>query len=1157
MSTSRTTPRLAVTTLALVTLLIGFLIPLPADAQTEATGADVVIGQVYGGGGNSGAPYTHDFVELFNRGDVPVDLGGLSVQYASATGTGNFGATASQLTELPAVTLQPGQYYLVQQAGGTNGVPLPTPDLIDPTPIAMAAGAGKVVLAEGISSLGCNGGSTACSPEQLERIIDLVGYGGANFFEGSAAAPTLSNSTAAFRADDGCTDTDDNAADFTSATPAPRNTSTPLNPCGGALGPIAVISQVYGGGGNSGAPYTHDFVELFNRGDVPVDLGGLSVQYASATGTGNFGATASQLTELPAVTLQPGQYYLVQQAGGTNGVPLPTPDLIDPTPIAMAAGAGKVVLAEGISSLGCNGGSTACSPEQLERIIDLVGYGGANFFEGSAAAPTLSNSTAAFRADDGCTDTDDNAADFTSATPAPRNTSTPLNPCGGGGPAPNAPIVPSCANLTVDEGQPGSVEVSARDADGTVTSAELTTTIDGVTLTEVVPAGGIGETLTATLGADDTLAVGTYTATIEFTNDDEDPQSATCDVTVNVRPDPCDTPTLISDINTVGSNGLPNTSKWSQRLGVEAIVTADFQDGLNGFFVQEEDADWDGDETTSEGIFVYAPAADEAPEVGSLVCVVGTVGSFSGTYQLTNVRVEVLDSDQPLPTAVQVKLPVDDRVELARIAGMRTELTGQDGTLTIAQNYFQGQYGELDLSGAGRLWNPTELYSPDDPRAAELRDFNIRSQIKLDDANSTTNATPVPWIDNGSTRAGAETFEPIEGIVHYQFSSFRIQPTAADDITFTNTENPRPTDAPNVSPSRGDVRHGVTVASFNVLNYFTTLTSESDRARGADTAEEFELQAAKIVTAITKMDADVVGLMEIENNFGEDGDALADLVSRLNAVAGEGTYAAIALHEPVGTDAISNAMIYKPATVTPVGGPAIADHDAFVNPLEASLDRNRPAIAQAFESPTGEVFIAVVNHLKSKGSGCGAADPAVDLSGNCNLTRTLAAEELVRWLNEDDPTGTGSDQVAIIGDLNAYAMEDPIDVLRDAGYVDALADQLGEAYSYVFDGELGRLDHGFVSGTLTDNLVAADEWHINADEPAAFDYNDWNDPSVQDTSEFRSSDHDPMLIGLAFDCRNGGWASASPPRFRNQGQCLAAVVAEGDGNAHAGGRNYR
>lgn len=584
-----------------------------------------------------------------------------------------------------------------------------------------------------------------------------------------------------------------------------------------------------------------------------------------------------------------------------------------------------------------------------------------------------------------------------------------------------------------------------------------------------------------------------------------------------VEPPPpasCDEPTLIQQVNTVGSDGLPGRELAGQQIAVEAVVTADFGDGLDGFFVQEEDLDAQG-ATTSSGIFVFAPQLD-APAVGTLVCVTGTVGQFNGLTQLTgSPTVEVVAEDLELPSAVELELPVAS-AQRAAIAGMRAEVTSTTGTFTVVQNFFQGQFGELDLSATGRLVNPTEVLRPDDPAAAQLRADNLAAQIKLDDANSASNRAPTPWLVNGATRAGDVTGDTLEGVVVHQFGNWRVQPTTPDDIVFDDTVNPRPDGAPDVLSGAADDADTVSVAHFNVLNYFTTLTSESDLARGADTPEELELQAAKIVTAITELDADVVGLVEIENNFGADDDALVDLVERLNTATAPGTYAAIDLDRPVGTDAISNAMIYRPDAVTPVGEVGLAEQQAFVNPRDAAVDRNRPAIAQAFESASGETFVAVVNHLKSKGSGCGAGDDT-ELQGSCALTRTLTAQELVRWLEEDDPTGTGSDRIAILGDLNSYASEDPIQVLRDAGYVDVLEDQLGTTYSYVFDGELGRLDHTFVSPALAADLVAAAAWHINADEPAAFDYNDWNPAENQDTSEFRSSDHDPIVAGFAFD----------------------------------------
>ena len=225
---------------AMIVALLAGMAPVAAPAL--ALSQNVVISQVYGGGGNSGATYTHDFVELFNRGTAPVSLAGWSIQYASATGTGNFGSSATQLTELPAVTLAPGQYFLIQEAQGSGGTtPLPAPDLIDATPIPMSGTGGKVALVNAATTLGCNGGSTPCSAAQLALIVDLVGWDGANFFEGSPA-PATTNPTAVLRQTNGCTETDNNGADFVAGPPLPRNSATPPYTCPASTPPSGLGS---------------------------------------------------------------------------------------------------------------------------------------------------------------------------------------------------------------------------------------------------------------------------------------------------------------------------------------------------------------------------------------------------------------------------------------------------------------------------------------------------------------------------------------------------------------------------------------------------------------------------------------------------------------------------------------------------------------------------------------------------------------------------------------------------------------------------------------------------------------------------------------------------------------------------------------------------
>jgi predicted extracellular nuclease len=204
--------------------------------------------------------------------------------------------------------------------------------------------------------------------------------------------------------------------------------------------------------------------------------------------------------------------------------------------------------------------------------------------------------------------------------------------------------------------------------------------------------------------------------------------------------------------------------------------------------------------------------------------------------------------------------------------------------------------------------------------------------------------------------------------------------------------------------------------------------------------------------------------------------------------------------------------------VTPVG-----EHAVLTSAIDPDFrDNNRPALAQTFEQVGGsEPVTVVVNHLKSKGSDCNAlGDPDLgDGAGNCNITRTLAATALAKWL-ATDPTGQGADgRELIIGDLNSYDKEDPIDALTGAGFTDQLFAFQGEnAYSYVFDGQLGYLDYALAGSGLAEDVTGAEVWRINADEPSLIDYDmDFKQPA-QDAlfapDPYRSSDHDPVVVGL-------------------------------------------
>lgn len=422
-----------------VICLFGLMAEMTAAQSPQPT---VVISQIYGGGGNRGATYTHDFIELFNRGNEPISLDGWSIQYASANGS-NW-----QKTELTG-TIQPGRYYLIQQAQGSRGTTaLPAPNAIGS--IFMSASSGKVALLETTEGL-LRG--TAC-PSGV-ALVDLVGFGRTNCYAGEGAAPVLNSQTAGLRMADGCTSTGNNGDDFTAGDPLPRNSASRGSFCNGrsikrsgltvtlpirtstsptltsqiftptqsprvsipttGTFPSAssvlsttrhlLISQIYGGGGNAGATYTHDFIELYNPGPTIIDVDGWSVQYASATGK-------TWLVTPLSGTIPAGESYLIQQAEGAGGsVPLPIPDVVDET--AMSASSGKVALVKDVEPL------TGPCPN-AEIIVDFVGYGSANCFEGDNPAPRPSNTAALLRSNEDNWDTDENRVDFLTAPPAPR-----------------------------------------------------------------------------------------------------------------------------------------------------------------------------------------------------------------------------------------------------------------------------------------------------------------------------------------------------------------------------------------------------------------------------------------------------------------------------------------------------------------------------------------------------------------------------------------------------------------------------------------------------------------------------------------------------------------------------------------------------------------
>ena len=280
--------------------------------------------------------------------------------------------------------------------------------------------------------------------------------------------------------------------------------------------------------------------------------------------------------------------------------------------------------------------------------------------------------------------------------------------------------------------------------------------------------------------------------------------------------------------------------------------------------------------------------------------------------------------------------------------------------------------------------------------------------------------------------------------------------------------------------------------------------------------------------ALAGLDADVIGLNEIENTPGVSplGDETNGIVAGLNAMDGVGPYDFIDTGV-IGTDAIRVGLIYRSDVVEPVG-----DFEVLTTAVDPRFidTKSRPALAQTFEEKaTGERFTVVVNHLKSKGSACDDIGDPIDPDGqgNCNGTRTLAAQALVDWI-ATDPTGSGDPDFLIMGDLNSYAMEDPIDAIKagaddTAGTADDWTNLIAKyqgrfAYSYTFDGQAGYLDHSLANASLVGQVTGAADWHINSDEPDVVDYDTTFKPPEQEALyepiANRSSDHDPVKVGL-------------------------------------------
>ena len=635
---------------------------------------------------------------------------------------------------------------------------------------------------------------------------------------------------------------------------------------------------------------------------------------------------------------------------------------------------------------------------------------------------------------------------------------------------------------------------------------------------------------------------------------------------------------------TIGSvQGSGETSPAAgQTRTVRGVVVADLegpQPALRGFYVQDTG---DGDAGTSDAIFVFDSGADLVT-LGDVVTVTGPVSEFEGQTQISSTAVNIAVCGTGTATPASVSLPLTSATDLEKYEGMLVRFAQP---LVVTEHFLLGRFGQVTMSGGERLDVPTNVVAPGPPAIA-LQAQNNLNKILVDDTSNAQNADPVfgrggQPLTATNTLRGGDTLPSATGVLTYTWggnvaspNAYRLRPVANGALFDFQPTNPRP-------DAREDVGGDVQVGAMNLLNLFNTFTNCSfgvgappttSACRGANNAVEYERQVAKTVTAITKVNADVLGVNEIENDGYADTSAIAELVTRLNAGrAPADTYAFINPDttngvNSLGTDAIKVGMLYKPALVTPIGRTATLNTVAFVNGGD-NAPRSRPSLAQAFRvNETGGTFVADVNHLKSKGSACNNGPDTGDGQGNCNVARTNAATELAAWL-KSDPTGTGEADTLILGDLNSYAKEDPIRTLEEAGFTNLVAKYVGDdAYSYVFDGQWGYLDHALGSAGMLSQVTDVTEYHINADEPSVLDYNVEFKSAAQVQSlyapnEFRVSDHDPIIVGLkpnsaptvsaAFEdgsvaCGTGNASLEVTFTDRDEADTHTATVAWGDG----------
>lgn len=646
-----------------------------------------------------------------------------------------------------------------------------------------------------------------------------------------------------------------------------------------------------------------------------------------------------------------------------------------------------------------------------------------------------------------------------------------------------------------------------------------------------------------------------------------------------------------------------------QAHATRGVVTQVVSGLYKGFFIQ--DVQGDGDPATSDGLFVYTTKANAAVVPGAEVCVSGKVKEYFNQTQINADDLVVTQPSGAVPAAVDL-VPVagESLTELLeRHEGMQVRLVPAS-SLVVTRNFsfdYDGKRNNLVLSYGAPLIKSTQKFAAMSEEASNWALRNQQNQLVVEtDAKAPDGV--LPWFpgfnaEDGYLRIG-DKLNGLEGALGYSYNLFRLVANNRIDSSNIDHSGWDRVETPELAEA-GDLR----VASFNVLNFFTTVVggdaNPTGSNRGALTVAEFELQRTKIVSAITRLNADVVGLMEIENNGYGDNSAIANLVAALNAAqpdeADHYRWIASPDGKPIGTDAITVGLIYRPASVTPEGAASLialpmqqAEAQDASGKTVTINQGMRESLLQRFSSPKGDAPLTlVVNHLKSKGSACFedypdyvSADP-LDGQGHCNALRVSAAKVLGESLKDL------SGDLLLIGDMNAYGMEDPIRVLTDydpaaqprqimsASFTTLAGQPLEESgsalgkgygfvnlntrfhgtdtYSYSYEGELGNLDHALANPSLAAKVIGIEDWHINSAESNFFEYGTkYSGQLAKSEGPFSASDHDPVLVAIQYPLPPAGViALESAAASVEEGSTLSLTVSRRDGTYGEASVSYR